>query len=109
MRQSTAPPERVFHPLAANAVSVRLEPHPTAVEVEPNDRQQPQPIQLPITVSGRIDPPGDVDVYQFEAKKGQKLSFQVESRALGFPLDSVLRLTDAAGKVLAEADDPGRS
>jgi hypothetical protein len=95
------------HPQVANTAVVRLEPHPTAVEVEPNDRQHPQPLELPVTVSGRIDPAGDVDVYHFQAKKGQKLFFQVEARRLGYPLDPVLRLTDAAGQTLAQMDDPG--
>jgi hypothetical protein len=102
-------PDRVSHPQLANAVSVRLEPHPTAVEAEPNGRERPQPITLPVTISGRIDPAGDVDVYQFEAAKGQKLFFQVEAWALGFSLDPVLRLTDGTGKVLAQADDVGSS
>jgi hypothetical protein len=33
---------------------------------------------------------------------------RVESRALGRPLDPVLRILDAGGKVLAETDDTGR-
>jgi hypothetical protein len=98
---------RVFHPLLANPAWVRLEPHPTTIEVEPNDWQHPQPITLPLTITGRIDVPGDVDVYQFQAKKGQKLFFQVEARRLGSPLDPVLRLADAAGKTLVEVDDTG--
>jgi hypothetical protein len=98
----------VFHPLVAGAVGVRLEPHPTLVEAEPTDAKHPQPISLPVTVTGRIDPPGDVDVYRFEGKKGQKLLVQVESRALGFPLAAVLTLTDAAGKAVARGGDTGR-
>lgn len=94
------------HPLLGNTAAVRLEPHPTAVKSENNDRQHPQPIELPVTVNGRIAR-GGVDVYQFAGKKGQKLFFQVESRALGYPLDAVLRLVDAAGKTLAQIDDPG--
>jgi hypothetical protein len=86
----------------ANSVSVRLEPHATAVKVEPNDRQHPQPVTLPITITGRLDPPGQIDVFEFSAHKGQKLSFQLESRGLAFPLDAVLRLTDEEGKRLAQ-------
>lgn len=97
----------LFHPQLANTTSVRLEPHPTATEAEPNDLKQPQGIQLPVTISGRIDPAGDEDVYRFLAKKGQKLLFRVEARSLGYPLDPVLRLTDAAGKTLAQVDDTG--
>lgn len=95
------------HSLVANSTTIRAETYPTIVEAEPNDRQHPQPIVLPVSISGRIDPPGNIDVYQFQAKKGQKVQFQVESRALGYPLDGVLRLTDAAGKTLTQVDDPG--
>ena len=50
----------------------------------------------------------DVDVFRFEARKGESLTFQLESRALGFPLDAVLAITDATGKQLARVDDlPG--
>jgi hypothetical protein len=95
----------LFHPLLANTAPVRLEPHPTTVRAEDNDAKHPQALELPVTVSGRLRP-GFPDVYRFEAKKDQKLFFQVESRALGFPLDAVLHLTDAAGKTLARVDDP---
>ena len=100
--------ETVFHPQFALPVRVRLEPHACAVKSPPANRERPQPIPLPVTVSGRLDV-GEVDVYQFEAKKGQRLLFQVESRELGFALDPTLRLTDAAGKMLAQADDTGMS
>jgi hypothetical protein len=99
----------VFHPQAAGVVSVRREGHAAIVEVEPNDPRHPQEISLPVTVSGRIARDGDVDAYQFRAKKGQQLVFRVESRVLGFPLDAVLRLTDAAGKVLGQVDDTGNA
>src|SRR5262249_34212282 len=88
-----------------NTAPVRLEPHPTTVRAEGNDARHPQPIELPVTVSGRLRP-GFPDVYQFAEKKDQKLLLQVESRALGFPLDAVLHLTDAAGKTLARVDAP---
>ncbi len=97
----------VFHPQLANTARLRVEPHPTAVESEPNDAQHPQRIELPTSITGRIESPGDVDVYQFQAKKEQKLFFQVEARRLGSPLDPVLRVTDAAGKTLLQVDDTG--
>jgi hypothetical protein len=95
------------HPLLANAGEVRLEPHPAAIEVEPNSLDSPQVITLPATISGRIDRPRDQDVYQFAARKGEKWLIRVESRSLGHPLDAVLRVLDSAGKVLNEVDDPG--
>lgn len=95
----------VHHPDLANTAAVRVEPHPTTVRTATNGPTHPQPLDWPVTVSGRIRP-GLHDVYRFVAKKGQKLLFQVESRALGFPLDAVLRLTDEAGKTLERVDDP---
>lgn len=92
---------KVFHPQAVNPFVVRLEPHPAIVKTTAT-RAKPQPIAPPVTISGRLDRPGDVDVYEVEAKKGQKLTFRIESRTLGFPLDPVLRLTDAAGKTVVQ-------
>jgi hypothetical protein len=95
------------HPLLANAGAIRLEDHAVAIEVEPNAAASPQDVTLPVTISGRIDPPGDQDAYRFLAHKGEKWQLRVESRSLGHPLDAVLRVLDAAGKVVAEVDDPG--
>jgi len=82
---------------------VRLEPHATIAEKEPNNRQQPQRVEVPVTITGRIAQPGEVDVYEFTLKKGQKVSVVIESRTLDFPLDPVLRLTDGSGKLLTQA------
>jgi Bacterial pre-peptidase C-terminal domain len=93
---------KLFHPQIANPFFVRLEPHAAIVKTKAT-RQAPQAITLPVTITGRLDRAGDIDVYQFEAKKGQKLAFRIEARTLGFPLDPVLRLTDGAGKMMAQA------
>ena len=74
--------ETVFHPQIALPVRVRLEPHACAVKTSPANRERPQPIPLRPTVSGWLDV-GEVDMYQFAAKKGQRLLFQVESRRTG--------------------------
>ena len=97
----------VSHPQLGNADTVRLEPHATLVEAEPNPPGTLQKITIPTTITGRIDPAHDVDAFRFTAKKGQKLTIRVESGSLGQPLDPVLRLTDSAHKVIAEVDDPG--
>jgi hypothetical protein len=60
-------------------------------------------------VSGRIDPPGDQDVFQISLRKGDKRLLRVESRALGRPLDPVLRVLNSVGKALAESDDAGEN
>jgi hypothetical protein len=85
----------VHHPDLANTVSVQLQANPVLVG--------PQQLVLPATVCGKIERRASADVYPFEAKKGQKLSFRVEARSLGFPLDAVLRVVDGAGKEIGAA------
>ena len=80
-------------------------PFPVILETGLTTRSEPQEIPFPSAVSGRIDSSGDVDVFRVHAPKGQKLRLSVESRALGRPLDPVLRLFDKSGKKLAESDD----
>jgi hypothetical protein len=90
----------VAHPLLAHAPLLRLEPHATAsVSAAP---RSPLKITLPTTVSGRMEKPGS-HAFEFTARKGDKLVFEIEARELDSPLDPVLRLTDAAGKSVAEA------
>ena len=64
-----------------------------------------QRVTLPVVVNGRIDRPDDSDVFCFEGKAGQQIVAEVYARRLNSPLDSVLKLTDAAGRVLASNDD----
>lgn len=98
-------PLALWHPRLANALPLLVEPHRCLVESEPNDRKKPQAIEMPATISGHIDPPGDLDVFAFAAKKGQRLSFRLDARSAGSQLDPLLRLTDTSGKRLAQADD----
>ncbi len=70
-----------------------------------NTPQHANAIKLPVTVDGRIDKPGDVDIYQFQASAGQTLCANITARRLGSPMDSILRLTDSQGRVLAVNDD----
>ncbi|HXU79260.1 MAG TPA: PPC domain-containing protein, partial [Methylomirabilota bacterium] len=52
-----------------------------------------------------IDRPGDQDFFRIEGRAGEDVVAEVYARRLDSPLDSVLRLTDAAGKELAVNDD----
>ncbi|MEX2120883.1 MAG: PPC domain-containing protein [Pirellulales bacterium] len=97
----------VFDPRLPQAAWLPVEPHPAILEAEPNPFDQPQPIELPVTVTGRIDPPRDRDVWRFAAVKGQTLLFRIESRGLGYPLDPVLELFDTGDQSLARVDDSG--
>ena len=88
--------------------SVLVVSHPTLIEQEPNDLAQAQAVELPLSVTGHIDSPRDVDAFRFAGKKGQRLRFEVIARDVGSPLDPVLRIYDAMGTVLKEADDDGK-
>jgi hypothetical protein len=78
---------------------------PECLEKEPNNLASAQPIVLPIIVNGRIDAPGDWDVFRFEGRHGETVVAEVYARRLESPLDSVLKLTDAQGKQIAFNDD----
>jgi hypothetical protein len=76
------------------------------LEKEPNNGpSNAQPVTLPIIVNGRVDPAEDTDVFCFAGKAGQRIVAEVYARRLNSPLDSQLKLTDAAGKELAANDD----
>lgn len=64
-----------------------------------------QKINLPKVINGRIDRPGDRDVFEFKGKAGDKVVAEIYGRRLNSPLDSLLRLTDSSGKVLKWSDD----
>ena len=79
---------------------------PECLEKEPNNTiAAAQPVKLPIIINGRIDQPGDWDVFRIEGRAGDSIVAEVDARRLDSPLDSVLKLTDAAGKQLAFNDD----
>jgi len=79
---------------------------PECVEKEPNDSAaSAQAVTLPVIVNGRIDRPGDWDTFRFDGRAGQQAIVEVDARRLDSPVDSMLELTDAAGKRLAFNDD----
>ncbi len=79
---------------------------PEVIEAEEKTQPgQPQPVTLPVTINGRIFPRADLDEFAFEAKAGENLSCIVMSQRLGHKLDARLELRDAAGRLVAEADD----
>ena len=86
----------------SNTVSYAVDTLPECLEQE---EEQPQAVMLPQIVNGRIGKPGDVDVFTFEGIKGQEVVAEVLARRLGSPLDSILRLTDKSGTLVASNDD----
>lgn len=98
----------LFQPQLAGVAPVAVVSSPVALDAEPNDVAHPQAITLPLTICGRLDEPRDSDVYSFTAEAKQKAQFRIESRALGFPTDPVLRVLDGEGKVVIQVDDKAK-
>jgi hypothetical protein len=81
-------------------------PFPAADEKEPNnDFKAPQPVPLNTTVSGVVTNE-DVDYFAVEAKKGQRITAEVEGMRLGSALfDPYVAILDARRFEVAVSDD----
>jgi hypothetical protein len=84
----------------------RLSEFGNSLEVEPNNSlAEACPAELPNAFNGIIQEPGDVDFFEFEAKKGQAFAVECYARRIRSALDPVMHLYDATGKNLASNDD----
>ncbi len=91
---------------SSNRVAYAVDTLDAVAEIEPNDAQDSaQRILVPHIVDGRIAAPGDIDVFQFKGKAGKEVVAEIAARRLNSPLDSLLRLLDADGNVVAWNDD----
>ena len=79
---------------------------PECFEKEPNnDPAHAQKVTLPVIINGRINRPDDWDLFQFTGRRGETIVAEVSARRLDSPLDSLVTITDAKGKVLTYNDD----
>jgi hypothetical protein len=92
------------HP--SNSIAYQVDTLPGIGEVESNDTiKNAQSVELPKIVNGRIDTAGDRDIYQFKGRARDRIAIEVYARRLNSPLDSLVRLTDVTGTVVAWNDD----
>ncbi len=92
--------------LFSNPVPFAQDTLPETFEHEPNDTcADAQEVKLPMIVNGRIDKPDDWDVFRFSGKSNDTIVAEVYARRLDSPLDSIIKLTDEQGKLLAFNDD----
>jgi len=90
----------------SNRVPFALDTLPEVFDKESNDTpERAQKVTLPVNVNGRIDKKDDRDVFEFTGKAGDEVVVEVLARRLDSPMDSVIKLTDATGKLLAFSDD----
>ncbi|MDB5340476.1 MAG: hypothetical protein JWN70_6095 [Planctomycetaceae bacterium] len=66
-------------------------------EQEPNSFAKAQKISLPCDISGSFFPAADVDVFEFEAKKGEEWWVEVASERFGLPTDPSILVQQVAG------------
>jgi hypothetical protein len=79
---------------------------PVIAEKKPNSSfQKAQPVQLGQTIEGVVNPASDVGVFRFDGKQGQQIVLEVFAARYGSPLDSLLTLYDAEGRIVASNDD----
>lgn len=62
-------------------------------------------LPLPVGYSGVLSKPAESDWFEFSARQGERLIFDVQANRTGSPLDATLVLMDAAGKELARSED----
>lgn len=96
--------------VAANNVTLVTGDLPEHLEVEPNDvtdAAHPEAVMVKsgMVCNGRIDKPGDIDLFGFSAEAGKMLLLEVQSSRLGTELDSVLSVLSSDGKQLKLNDD----
>jgi hypothetical protein len=92
--------------VVSNSVVYEVDSTPRILESEPNNLAATAPRIAPdVTIDGRIDQPGDRDVFRFEGKAGREVVVEVKARRLGSSLDSEVRITDEAGTIIGLNDD----
>ncbi len=81
-------------------------PYAAVAEVEPNsDFNQPQPVPFNSTIIGTVENE-DVDYFVFDAKKGQRISAEIEGIRLGLTMfDTYVAIQDIKRFELAASDD----
>ncbi|MFO0952351.1 MAG: PPC domain-containing protein [Isosphaeraceae bacterium] len=94
--------------IGANGVS---SPRPFFVSPRPTVREADarpggdavQPVDLNVSLTGRVDPAGDVDSYRFRARAGQRIVIEGWAERLDSKLRAVLELVDGRGRPLASS------
>ncbi|HWE02612.1 MAG TPA: PPC domain-containing protein [Tepidisphaeraceae bacterium] len=94
---------RLISPTGVSApLRVTVGQYPQLLEKEPNNTPElAQQVTFPITLIGKIDVPGDVDCFRFNARKGEKIVFDVHAVRARSQLDALLTIHNESGHELA--------
>lgn len=99
----SAPTEPLSDPGDSSGTSpAPVSPIEPAPETEPNNSlERPGTVQIPGLIEGRIQTPGDIDLFRFQAEAGQKLAFEIETPGASPPhFNPWLKLLDGSGNEL---------
>ena len=99
----SAPTEPLSDPGDSSGTSpAPASPIEPAPETEPNNSlDRPGTVQIPGLIEGRIQTPGDIDLFRFQAEAGQKLAFEIETPGASPPhFNPWLKLLDGSGNEL---------
>src|SRR5262249_14030307 len=91
----------VWHPSVAHPLRVRAEPHACFDRTISGPLP---PMAAPVSVTGHLTKPNQVDVVPVSVKKGTALIVSVESAVFGLPVTPVVRVLDPAGKPVAKGE-----
>lgn len=96
-----------FGPRSANPLTLDLSDLPEFLEKEPNHTAENRsPITPPAVLNGRIDQPGDADLWPIQLKKGEAIEFTASAGRLGSPMTPVLTIHGVTNKILQRVEAP---
>jgi mono/diheme cytochrome c family protein len=80
-------------------LKVLVSAEPESLEAEPNDRPaQATRFPVPGAANGRIDRPGDADLFRFEARASQAWVIETQAQQRGTPVDTRIEILHADGR-----------
>lgn len=95
--------------IEANPIQLAASSSVEILEAEPNSEpvtlRESKSITGDCVLNGRIQSPGDIDLWRISAEPGQVLKFEVHAARLGSPLDSILSIISADGRQASSNDD----
>jgi hypothetical protein len=98
---------RVLSPRgASNVLLFRVGDLPHVMEREPNSTfAEANPVDLPVTINGRLNFDGDFDFFRFRAAAGQTWIFDLRAARNGNGLDAALILLDEDAREITRNED----
>ena len=98
-------PSNYQHPFSARGKSwsgivLDVDDHPEFIAA----RDMKNTLSLPAILNGRIEKPGQIDEWKWQAKKGETWEFELRAARFGSKLDGVITICDAQGKPLTKAE-----